>query len=145
MEVLESTLIENSDDAAAKCICELHKVGIKTIMDDFGSGHATMSNVLKLELDGLKIDRSLIADLHNAKTLKLVRAVHKLAKDLDLKVIMEGVETPQQFAILRRMGCDIIQGFGICEPLEQADLITWLNEHGASEVHAMLNRVSRAS
>ncbi|MEO1305060.1 MAG: EAL domain-containing protein [Pseudomonadota bacterium] len=134
VEILESTLIESADDAAAKSIARLREAGIKTLMDDFGSGHATMSNLLKLELDGLKVDRSLIADLENEKTLRLVSAVHSLARDLDLEIITEGVETPQQFAMLRNVGCKAIQGFGICKPLEANAFKEWLIEYGASPV-----------
>lgn len=145
VEILESTLIESSDDAAAKSINLFRDAGIKTIMDDFGSGHATMSNLLKLELDGLKIDRSLIADLANNKTLQLVRAVHDLAKDLELNVIIEGVETPQQFAMLRSIGCDTIQGFGICKPLEQAAFETWLQDYGVSHIDTLRHRLRKNS
>lgn len=145
VEILESTLIESADDAAAKTIGRLHEVGIKTIMDDFGSGHATMSNLLKLDLDGLKIDRSLIADLDNSKTLRLVRAVHALAKDLDLTVIIEGVETPQQFTTLRKIGCELVQGYGICKPLLQDELLDWLKAYGKSNIGVLQDRIRNAS
>lgn len=145
VEILESTLIESLTDAAAKSIALLHEFGIKTIMDDFGSGHANMSNLLKLDLDGLKIDRSLIADLENRKTLRLVRSVYKLAKDLDLSVIIEGVETQKQFATLRKIGCEAVQGFGICKPLIEADLEDWLKSYGKSNVGALQDRIRGAS
>jgi diguanylate cyclase (GGDEF)-like protein len=145
VEVLESTLIESLNDAAAKSIALLHEAGIKTIMDDFGSGHANMSNLLKLDLEGLKIDRSLIADLDNNKTLRLVRSVHALAKDLDLSVIIEGVETQKQFATLRKIGCEVIQGYGICKPLIEDDLAIWLKEYGKSNVGVLRDRIRNAS
>ena len=145
VEILESTQIENAKDAAAKSISALRAAGIKTIMDDFGSGHATMANLLKLELDGLKIDRSLIADLDNHRTLQLVRSVYALATDLELTVIIEGVETPQQFAVLREMGCDTIQGFGICRPLVQDEIEAWLKTYGGSNVSALQDRIRTAS
>ena len=141
VEILESTLIESSDDAAAKCIDALRNRKIKTIMDDFGSGHATISNLLKLDLDGLKIDRSLIADLHNKKTLKLVQAVHGLAKEFDLDVIIEGVETPEQFALLKQIGCEMIQGFGICKPLKRSDFETWMKGYGKPKTDWLQSRL----
>lgn len=145
VEILESTLIESSGDAAVESINLLHEAGIKTIMDDFGSGHATMSNLLKLDLDGLKVDRSLIADLDNKRTLRLVRAVHGLAKDLGLQIVVEGVETPKQFSILRSIGCKTIQGFGICKPLELCDLEIWIDEYGRSQIGSIQARLSNFS
>ena len=141
VEILESTCIESSDDEAAKCIDALRKQKIKTIMDDFGSGHATISNLLKLDLDGLKIDRSLVADLQNKKTHKLVQAVHGLAREFDLEVIIEGVETPEQFALLKQIGCETIQGFGICKALKQADFETWMNGYGKPETDQLHRRL----
>lgn len=141
VEILESTRIESSDDPAAKCIDELRNQKIKTIMDDFGSGHATISNLLKLDLDGLKIDRSLIADLQNKKTRKLVQAVHSLAREFDLEVILEGVETPEQFAFLKQIGCEKIQGFGICKPLNRSDFEDWMNDYGKPQTDQLLRQL----
>ncbi|MEL6861631.1 MAG: EAL domain-containing protein [Pseudomonadota bacterium] len=145
VEILESTRIEDAKDAAVKSIETLRAAGIKTIMDDFGSGHATMANLLKLDMDGLKIDRSLIADLDNHRTLQLVQSVYALATDLDLTVIIEGVETAQQFATLREIGCDIIQGFGICKPLELDEIKVWCKTYGGSNVSALQDRIRAAS
>ena len=145
VEILESTLIESADDAAAKSIYRLRDAGIKAIMDDFGSGHATLSNLLKLELDGLKVDRSLIADLDSKKTMQLVRSVHSLADDLDLDIILEGVETPQQFAVLRSIGCDVVQGFGICKPLEASEFKSWLEAYGGSSANALQSQLRQLS
>ncbi len=145
VEILESTLIESADDAAVTSIRRLREAGIRTLMDDFGSGHATISNLLKLDLDGLKIDRSLIEEIENEKTLEAVKAVHGLATNLDLTVIVEGVETPQQFAILRSIGCEMAQGFGVCKPVELPALKTWIDGYGASNVQNLQGRVAHSS
>lgn len=145
VEVLESTLIESQNDTAVTSINRLRQAGIKTIMDDFGSGHATISNLMKLELDGLKIDRSLISDIESHKTQQVVKAVHGLATSLNLTVIVEGVETPQQFAILRGIGCEIIQGFGICKPLQLSNFEDWVKTYGASQVAQMQQKLVRSS
>lgn len=141
VEILESTLIDSSDDAAVSSITRLREAGIKTIMDDFGSGHATISNLLKLNLDGLKIDTSLVADLENPRTFQVVRAVHTLAMDLDLSVVMEGVETPKQFSILRQLGCETVQGFGICKPMEREAFAEWIRDYGGSRVSELQSRL----
>ncbi|MEM1146332.1 MAG: EAL domain-containing protein [Pseudomonadota bacterium] len=141
VEILESTLIEGRDDKALTSIDQLRAAGIQTIMDDFGSGHATISNLLNLELDGLKIDRSLIANIENKMTLEIVRAIHDLALKLDLTVIVEGVETPQQFALLRSIGCEKVQGFGICKPLEPEAIGAWIKAYGTSPVAHLQDRI----
>ncbi|MEL7112753.1 MAG: GGDEF and EAL domain-containing protein, partial [Pseudomonadota bacterium] len=145
VEILESTLIESADDAAVTSIKRLREAGIRTLMDDFGSGHATISNLLKLDLDGLKIDRSLIAEIENDKTLEAVKAVHGLATNLNLTVIVEGVETPQQFAILRAIGCEMAQGFGVCKPLELSAFKAWIDSYGSSAVQELQTLVAQSS
>ncbi|MEL6724927.1 MAG: EAL domain-containing protein [Pseudomonadota bacterium] len=145
VEILESTLIESADDAAVTSIKRLREAGIRTLMDDFGSGHATISNLLKLDLDGLKIDRSLIAEIENDKTLEAVKAVHGLATNLNLTVIVEGVETPQQFAILRGIGCEMAQGFGVCKPLELSAFKAWIDSYGSSAVQELQTLVAQSS
>lgn len=145
VEIMESTLIESMDDAAAKSITGLLKAGITAIMDDFGSGHATISNLLKLDLDGLKIDRSLISNLEDNRVLQVVKAVLDLSHNLGLSVIAEGVETPQQFATLRRLGCQTVQGFGICKPIEVDAFKAWLRDYGTSDVDELQGQLRRLS
>ncbi|MEL6829417.1 MAG: EAL domain-containing protein, partial [Pseudomonadota bacterium] len=137
VEILESTLIESVDDTAAKSIAALLEAGITTLMDDFGSGHATITNLLKLNLDGMKLDQSLVAIIENEKAQEVVKGVYGIAINLGLTVIAEGVETPQQFAILRDIGFETVQGFGICEPIEPAAFETWLRDYGKSHVRKL--------
>ena len=134
VEVLESTLIEDRDDVAAKTIERLSASGIKTVIDDFGSGHASVWALLELQLDGVKIDRSLITNIHCDRSRTVVEAVLKLAKGLDLAAVVEGVESPQQYATLQSMGCDAAQGYGICKPLDLDAFGDWLDAYGRSEV-----------
>lgn len=134
VEVLESILIENSDDTAALTIEKLSACGIKTVMDDFGSGHASMGSLLQLKIDGIKIDRSLISDIECERTRTVVKAVLSLSKGLNLPAIMEGGETSRQYSILQSLGCEAAQGYGICKPADIDGLTTWLEGLGKSEV-----------
>ncbi|GAB5455515.1 MAG: hypothetical protein Hens2KO_17440 [Henriciella sp.] len=134
VEVLESILIEDRDDLAAKTIENLSQAGIKTVIDDFGSGHASMWALLELQLDGIKIDRSLIANIECERSRTVVDAVLKLSRGLNLTSVVEGIETPQQYAALKSMGCEAAQGFGICRPMELSRVSTWLEEFGRSDV-----------
>lgn len=144
VEVLESILIEDCDDSAAKTIEKLSDRGIKTVMDDFGSGHASMGSLLQLKIDGIKVDRSLIENIECERSRTVVEAVLALSKGLDLPAVVEGVETPRQYAILQSLGCEAAQGFGICRPVEVDGLTAWLEGLGSSEVTRLQSMLSRA-
>lgn len=137
VEVLESILIEDRDDLAAKTIEQLNQAGIKTVIDDFGSGHASMWALMELQVDGIKIDRSLIKNIECERSRTVVEAVLKLSQGLNLTAVVEGIETPQQYSALQAMGCEAAQGFGICKPLELKQLSDWLEALGKSDVTEM--------
>jgi len=134
VEVLESILIENRNDRAAQTIEQLSKAGIRTVIDDFGSGHTSMWALLELQLDGVKIDRSLIANIECRRARTVIEAILKLSHGLDLPAVVEGIETPQQYATMKALGCDAAQGYGICKPKEIEAFSDWLREFGSSHV-----------
>jgi EAL domain-containing protein (putative c-di-GMP-specific phosphodiesterase class I) len=97
----------------------LKKNGIKVALDDFGTGYSSLSYLLKLDLDILKIDKSLIQGIsQNFKEQKLVHTVIQLGKDLGLHVVAEGVETQEEFDSLVINDVDEIQGFYYSRPLD---------------------------
>ncbi|MEM1314180.1 MAG: EAL domain-containing protein [Pseudomonadota bacterium] len=132
VEVLESILIEPASGRAARAIAELSRAGLRVLIDNFGAGHASLAGIASLEISGLKIDRSLVGDLADAKARHVVAAVTGLAKGLDLSVTAEGVETAEQFATLKRLGCDAAQGYAIGRPMDAAALRRWLSDYGAA-------------
>lgn len=144
VEILESTLIEDRDDVAAKTIERLTQVGINTAIDDFGSGHASMWALLELKIDVIKIDRSLISNIECERSRTVIEAVITLSNGLDLATVVEGVETPQQFSILKSLGCDAAQGFGLCKPLQFDDLCVWLDSFGRSDVSRIQDRIRQS-
>lgn len=144
VEVLESILIEDRDDLAAKTIEALSQAGIKTVIDDFGSGHASMWALLELELDGIKIDRSLIANIECERSRTVVDAVLQLSRKLNLTSVVEGIETPQQYAALKAMGCEAAQGFGICKPKELDRLSHWLEAFGQSDIAQLQDSIRQS-
>ncbi len=111
VEITESSLL--ADPAkAAECLGKLRKAGVRIAVDDFGSGYSSLAYLTSLPIDTLKIDQGLIADLVGGKRDQIVvRAMIRLAKELELKVVVEGVETTAQLALLAEWGCDLYQGF----------------------------------
>lgn len=108
-EITETVLMsENTLDV----IVALKRLGIKVIIDDFGAGHASILYLNRYPVDGLKIDRSLIAEMpRSGKGLEIVKAIIILGKTLQIKVTAEGVETREQARTLESAGCDFAQGF----------------------------------
>ncbi|UYY58245.1 putative bifunctional diguanylate cyclase/phosphodiesterase [Sphingomonas sp. S2-65] len=95
----------------------LQAAGARIVMDDFGTGHSTLSNLKDFNFDKLKIDRSFIAELHDHESSALiVKTTIALAKSLGQIVVAEGVETPAQLAELKLWGCDQVQGYLIGRP-----------------------------
>lgn len=95
----------------------LQKRGIRLLMDDFGTGHSSLSNLRRLPLHAVKIDRSFVSDLPGEKRARgIVTAIISMAHHLGLEVIAEGVETEEQLAFLEAEGCDSAQGFLLGRP-----------------------------
>ena len=92
-------------------------------VDDFGTGYASLAYLTTLPLDMIKIDRGLITDLVGGSRDRIVvKAMIRLARELDLKVVVEGVESPGQLALLAEWGCDLYQGFLGAGALTQEEL-----------------------
>ncbi|MEA2530030.1 MAG: hypothetical protein QOG89_1674 [Thermomicrobiales bacterium] len=110
LEVAESAAMKDVEGVIAT-LQRLRAVGVRAVLDDFGTGHANLAALGRLPVDALQLDRSFVADLavsHEARAI--VRAVMGLAGGLRLAVVAEGVETPEQLALLRSWGCDAAQG-----------------------------------
>ncbi len=117
LEVTESRAVEDAE-AAAATLEALKDMGVHIAIDDFGTGHSSLSRLRSLPVDALKIDRSFVGGLGvNPEDTAIVRAVVGLAKDLDMCVAAEGIETGEQVARLRALGCDLGQGYYFARPL----------------------------
>ena len=111
VEITESSLLADLALAAER-LGRLRAAGVQIAVDDFGTGYASMAWLTSLPLDALKIDRGLITDLVEGRRDRIVvRAMISLARELNLKVVVEGVETAAQLALLTEWGCDLYQGF----------------------------------
>jgi len=122
VEITENALLADSDSIAER-LARLRSAGVRVAVDDFGTGYASLAYLTSLPLDILKIDRGLIADIvGGARDRIVVKAMIAMARELDLKVIVEGVESTGQLALLADWGCDLYQGFLGAGPLDEAEL-----------------------
>ncbi|KQX61720.1 bifunctional diguanylate cyclase/phosphodiesterase [Angustibacter sp. Root456] len=111
-----STLVEN--------LRGLRELGGRIGLDDFGTGYSALSYLRRFDLDFMKIDRSFVADVcTDRRAASIVQAVIELAHAHDLTVVAEGVETAEQLEALRRMRCDMVQGYHLGRPMPAADLM----------------------
>jgi diguanylate cyclase (GGDEF)-like protein/PAS domain S-box-containing protein len=121
LEITEGVLIDDFSRAVS-ILRRLKALGARIAMDDFGTGYSSLSYLQSFPFDKIKIDQAFISNLErNKQSEAIVRAVIGLARGLELPVLAEGVETPEQLAFLAKESCDEIQGFLIGQPRPIAD------------------------
>jgi EAL domain-containing protein (putative c-di-GMP-specific phosphodiesterase class I) len=126
LEVTESALMEDPRRASA-ILGRLRDAGVSIAIDDFGTGHSSLQTLSQLPVDILKIDRSFVSDIaSNERHRMLVQTTITLANSFGMRTVAEGVETREQVAILRRLGCDSIQGYLVAKPAAAAAFGAWL-------------------
>lgn len=110
-EITESALLVGQDQVVQR-LMRLREAGLRIAVDDFGTGYASLAYLISLPLDAIKIDRGLVTDIvGGARDRIVVEALIHLARQLDLAIVVEGVETTGQLALLAEWGCDLYQGF----------------------------------
>lgn len=143
LEITESMLM--SDFATTRDrVVQLQEAGITISIDDFGTGFSNLAQLARLPFNAIKIDQSLIADIgRNGKSENIVKAIVDMTHALGNKTIAEGIETPEQFHFLQRIGCDKVQGFLFAHPMPAADLENWQKDRSQNTVAQMHERISR--
>ena len=121
LELTETAVIADEAHASA-LLATLHRTGVKVWLDDFGTGFSGLSHLRRVPVDGVKIDRSFIADmLRDPDDLALTTAIIAMAHSLGITVVAEGVEKEGQFNLLRERGCDLAQGYWLGYPVTAAE------------------------
>jgi EAL domain-containing protein (putative c-di-GMP-specific phosphodiesterase class I) len=129
-EIVESSLVADSLAVAGR-LARLRVAGVRIAIDDFGTGYSSLAYLASLPLDAIKIDRAMIADIVGGSRDRIVvKAMIRLARELGLKVIVEGVENLAQLHLLEEWGCDLYQGFLGAGALDEAELARFV---GAAE------------
>ncbi len=126
IEVTERTVMNSATETVSKLV-RLKQLGFKISIDDFGTGYSSLSYLVRFPLDCLKIDRSFIQHISSLDEKQaVVDAIIQMSHRLKMKVVAEGVEQAQQVDILRKMNCDIIQGYYYSKPLPLDELLEFI-------------------
>jgi EAL domain-containing protein (putative c-di-GMP-specific phosphodiesterase class I) len=121
-ELVESIFLDESEDVVSQNLERIKALGIDIEIDDFGTGHTSIVSLLKLKPKRLKIDRQLVQPIVNASQERaLVSSIIEIARSLGVETVAEGVETAAHAALLRDLGCDILQGYAFSRPLSFDD------------------------
>jgi diguanylate cyclase (GGDEF)-like protein/PAS domain S-box-containing protein len=128
-ELLETIFLDDCDGTVADNLKMIRKRGIGIEIDDFGTGHASIVSLLKTGPGTLKIDRELIAPvIRTVEQRRLVGSIIEMGKSLNIKVVGEGVETMAHVRVLKRLGCDILQGFALARPMAAEAIGPYIRE-----------------
>ena len=126
IEVTESALVEDPQ-RAQETIRSLKQRGVRLSLDDYGTGYSSLANIQRLQFDELKVDRSFVTHMsRREKDSAIVRSTIELSHNLGLTVVAEGAEDVEVIAMLRELGCDLIQGYAVSRPLAGEAVARWV-------------------
>lgn len=144
IEVLESVVSLEGDEAVSETLWRLRELGCLIDLDDFGTGNTSIANIRRFAVQRLKIDRSFVRRIdRDADQRGMVAAILTMAEQLKIDTLAEGVETPEEHAILSQLGCRHVQGFGIGRPMPRDRLPSWLAERARSAPPAIMPEALR--
>lgn len=131
LELTESLMMSDSERALQQ-LRQLKSLGFKLSLDDFGTGFSSLSYLQRYPFDKLKIDRGFVRDMiEDPADLAITRTIASLGKTLGMRVVAEGVEHPEELALLKTFGCDEVQGYHIAKPMPAHEFAAWVEEFRA--------------
>ena len=134
VEILETVVAQTENDVIVSTIAKLAQMGCGVDLDDFGTGHASITNIRRFAVRRIKIDRSFVTRVdQDREQQRFVSAVLSLAERLGLETLAEGVETAGEHAMLGQLGCGHVQGFAIARPMPLEDTLDWIKLHRARQ------------
>ena len=126
LEITESAVMSNQD-YAEKVLNRFKELGFHLTMDDFGTGYSSLAYLKRFPFDSVKIDQSFVRGIpDNSDDVAIVEAIIAMAHSLQLEVVAEGVETQEQLDMLRKLGCDVIQGYFFSKPIPANEVVMLL-------------------
>lgn len=127
LELLENTFLDGVEASTRDSLAELRRLGVAIAIDDFGTGHASIASLIELEPDYLKIDRQFVIPiLESSKGRRLVASMIDIGAALGQAIVAEGVESMEHAEMLGRMGCDMLQGYGLARPASPDQILDHL-------------------
>ncbi|MFB9867766.1 putative bifunctional diguanylate cyclase/phosphodiesterase [Vreelandella sulfidaeris] len=127
IEVTESAVMQDID-AAMTTLMEINRLGLSIAIDDYGTGYSSLAQIKRLPVDELKIDKSFVLAIDSEKDdLTIVRSTIEMGHSLGLRLVAEGVENRASAELLSKLGCDYLQGYWLAKPMQNDQLIEWLN------------------
>lgn len=130
LELTESAMMHDPE-YTRRCLQELNRLGIRFALDDFGTGFSSLSNLQRLPISQVKIDKSFVQSLgRSPDAAHIIRAIISLAHSLEIRVVAEGVESGEQLAFLRQQDCDEVQGYYYARPMPWKELVQFLDSNG---------------
>lgn len=139
LEVTETVYLGQRDHVVAREIKSLRSKGLQVALDDFGTGYASLTHLLTVPVDHIKIDKSFVDQLVRGQaSAAIIEGLVGITRNLGIKVVAEGIETPEQAILLRELGCDLGQGYLFAKPVDRTvmmDLLLRQVRAGASRVH----------
>ncbi len=131
VEIPEGALMKDVD-SSAQVLEGLSQMGIRISVDDFGTGYSSFAYLARFPVHALKIDRSFVSEMtHSEASHKIVKGMVRMAHSLQLAVIAEGAETPEQIDMLKKLRCDAVQGYGYGKPMGLESLLAFAQAHKA--------------
>ena len=119
-------------------LARLRDQGIRLWLDDFGTGFSGLSHLMRLPVDGVKIDRAFIAGMFSESEHRaLTRTIIGMAQSLGIVTVAEGIEQPEQYDALREAGCDFGQGFWLGKPMSQREFREFADERRQAETRGL--------